>query len=315
MPAKLSVIIPTYNRQGVLCRTLQAYCDQSAASEILELLVVDDGSTDGTEAAVKKLEAGSPIPIRWLSQSHRGLAAARNHGMTYVRGELVLFADDDIIPSRQLVAEHLAWHTRYLDPAVGVLGFVPWSPEVRPTPFMDWLALDGVQFGFGRLTRESAVGLDCFYCCNTSFKVSFLRQHGGFDEDFKSYGFEDTEFGYRMMQKGMRLLYNPDAVGFHYKYMTFADAIRRAEQVVMAKRLFDGKEAGKYLLAYEAQQRAAEVPRSVLRRAIDPVSGRIISSVLRPFKLLLDTQIPLPWRFYRRFYSEAVAKLNQSQPM
>ena len=318
MAGRVSVVIPTFNRKGVLARAIKGYLAQSAIDEIKEVLVVDDGSTDGTDCAVSALAAEAPFPLRRLYQSNRGQAAARNLGISEAAAEIILFTDDDIIPVPGLLAEHLRWHDQHAERGVAVMGHVEWSPEVRPTPFMNWLGLDGPLFAYEWIRGKVEVdGCRFFYTCNLSLKTEFLRQTGTFDEDFKGYGWEDAELGYRLGKNGMRLFYNPAALAYHYKHVTFAEACRRAEQVALAWRILEQKEAGHYLQAYQAQQQAAEaeVPRSLLRRAIHLVPAWIKSGVLSPFKLLLDTRIPLPWRLYRRFYFEAVAKFNQSQRM
>ncbi len=315
MAGRVSVVIPTFNRKDVLARAIKGYLAQSAIDEIKEILVVDDGSTDGTESAVAALAAQAPFPLRRLYQSNRGQAAARNLGISEATAGIILFTDDDIIPAPVLLAEHLRWHDQHPEREAAVLGYVEWSPEVRPTPFMKWLGLDGPLFGYGWIQGKVEVdGFLFFYTCNLSLKTELLRQTGTFDEDFGGYGWEDTELGYRLRKNGMRLFYNPAALAYHYKHVTFAEACRRAEKVELAWRIFEQKEAGRWLRSYQAQQKAAEVRRSALGRASALVPQWIKSSVLSPFKLLLDTQIPLPWRVYRRYYFEAIARFHQSQP-
>lgn len=294
---KLTIIIPTYNRKDILRKTLAAYCSQSAPEEILEILVVDDGSADGTDSVVAQSNAGSPIPIRYLRQENRGLASARNHGIREARGEIVLFGDDDVIPSADLLSEHLGWHRNYPEASVGVLGRVSWSPEVHPTPFMEWLGLDGPLFGYRHLSPGMGVDVHHCYFNNTSLKTEFLRANGTFDEEFRAYGYEDIELGYRLTKRGLRLLYNPDAVGYHYKSMSFADACRRAQLVVAGQRFFETKEAGAYLaeIAGRGQRSLKSRTKKLLVRWLTPA--------LAPLKPLLDTQIPLPWLVYRALYS------------
>ena len=304
--ARLSVVIPTYNRKEILRRTLRAYRSQSPQREIVEILVVDDGSTDGTDSTVAECSEGSVvIPIRYLRQEKKGLAAARNFGIREARGDLVLFGDDDIIPGPDLVAEHLAWHKKYPDPSVSVLGHVTWSPGAHPTPFMEWLGMDGVLFGFRRLAPEKEADFRFFYFCNTSVKIEFLRKNGTFDEDFRAYGFEDIELGYRLQKKGARLLYNPKAVGHHYKRMSFADALDRAKQVAVARRVFETKEAGIYLAELERREQA-KPGRQVGRMVV-----RCLVRALAPLELLLDSHIRLPRHLYRAFYYYHASKLDR----
>ena len=86
---EISVIIPTYDRAGLLPRAIRSVLGQSRPPT--EVVVVDDGSTDGTERLVR-----SEFPtVRYLRQENRGVAAARNHGIREARGEWVAFLDSD----------------------------------------------------------------------------------------------------------------------------------------------------------------------------------------------------------------------------
>jgi glycosyltransferase involved in cell wall biosynthesis len=290
---KLTIIIPTYNRKGILRKTLAAYRSQSAQEEILEILVVDDGSADGTESVVAQSSEGSPVPIRYLHQENRGLASARNHGIREARGEIVLFGDDDIIPSDNLLSEHLGWHRNYPEVSVGVLGHVSWSPEVHPTPFMEWL---GWPPGYRDLSPGMEVHARHCYFNNTSLKTEFLRENGTFDEDFRTYGYEDIELGYRLIRRGLRLLYNPNAIGYHYKYISFADLSFLLHSAVAAERVLQTKEAGAYLAGITAHRHS-----SVKYRMLK-LLARWLTPALTPLRPLLDTQIPLPRIVYRALY-------------
>jgi GT2 family glycosyltransferase len=299
-------VIPTFNRKQVLAKAIQAHFAQSAVDEIKEILVVDDGSTDGTDCAVSALAAEAPFPLRRLHQSNRGQAAARNLGISEATGKIILFADDDIIPAPDLLIEHLRWHERHPDFQVAVMGNVTWSPDVRPTPFMKWFALDGPLFAYGHFKERLELDdFRFFYTCNLSLKTEFLRQTGAFDEDFKGYGYEDAELGYRLQKNGLRLLYNPAALAYHYKHVTFEEACHRAEQVALAFSVLKQKEAGKYLLNLEEREFSGAEPRGAVKKliiaALHPFEGMILSLL----KLIVDSRIPLPWAAYRRLYSEA----------
>jgi len=304
MAPHLSVIIPTYNRREIVLKTLEGYKRQTATDEILEVVVVDDGSADGTGEAVAQSALSSPFPIRLLRQDNRGLASARNLGIRGAKGDLILFGDDDIIPTSTLVAEHVAWNKKYPAPSVAILGLVAWSPDVNATPFMEWLGLDCVLFSFGHLSPGSEVGPAYTYFCNTSVKKCFLLEKGMFDEDFRAYGFEDIELGHRLMKKGFRLFYNPDAIGHHYKRMTFADVCRRAVLVDAAHELFSAKVPveEREELATSGKASTSRLALSKLVRRLAPALVPVLAPALRPLVFVLDTQIPLPWFVYRVFY-------------
>jgi len=242
----------------------------------------------------RPLGFGLPMKREWSIAS---ATVSRNPGTREARGKIILFGDDDIIPSPRLVEEHVIWHQKRPDPSVAVLGLVEWAPEVRPTPFMEWLAKDGVLFAYGHLRPGESADFRYFYSCNLSLKTAFVRENGMFDEDFKGYGFEDTELGYRLQKRGLRLVYNPAAVGYHHKFVSFADACRRASAVAAARRVFESKEAGQYLAGLEPSPQ-----RPLLQRV-----KHLISKLLTPFlgvlvRPLLESYIPLPRFAYRKIH-------------
>ncbi|MGZ7079735.1 MAG: glycosyltransferase family 2 protein, partial [Thermoanaerobaculia bacterium] len=107
MPPYFSVVIPTYNRLNMLREVLRALGDQADAPEF-EVIVVDDGSKDGTGAT---LEAHRPsYPFTFRSQANGGPGRARNHGVTLATGRFVVFIGDDTVPERNFLAEHARVH-------------------------------------------------------------------------------------------------------------------------------------------------------------------------------------------------------------
>ena len=164
---------------------------------------MDDGSTDETRTVVEKA-SGACQWIRYLRQPNGGLAAARNHGIREAAGDLLLFGDDDIIPSPRLTAEHVKWQDTHPEGNCGVLGYVAWWPEVRPTPFMKWAGLYGPQFNFGFFSQGQELPYEVAYFCNTSVPAACFREGGMFNENFRTYGYEDIELSYRLGRKGYR---------------------------------------------------------------------------------------------------------------
>jgi glycosyltransferase involved in cell wall biosynthesis len=303
----LSVIIPTYNREKVLARALEAYLAQSSPQLIHELLVVDDGSTDGTESMVRGFSMQSVFPIRYLSQPNKGPAAARNLGIREAGSALVLFTDSDVIPKSDLVEQHIEWHQKNPPITAGVLGYVTWPPEINASPFMRWYGEHEI-FGFDRLRNNRLASFHFFYTCNLSLKTQFLRTCGQFDEEFKSAAFEDTELGYRLSKHGLQLFYNSAAIGYHYQFFSFADACRKNLGNAVAAQLFFRKEAGQQVLK-ENQKR-----RSRAGHAFAKALASGLAKVLSPFRVLLDSSVPLPGIVYRLFFwSSTRQKAQRSQ--
>ncbi len=289
----LSVIIPTYNRKEVLRRTLWGYVAQTSPNLIHEILVVDDGSTDGTRSVIEQMQPVSPFQLQYCWQPNRGPAAARNRGMEGVTTPLALFADDDMIPHPDLVAIHVRQHQQNPELFVAVLGHVKWWPELRPTPFMEWYGKAGPLFAFGQFRENRELDSQYFYSCNLSLKTEFFTAFGKFDERFDMAAYEDTELGFRLSKAGLRLLYSPQAVAYHHQFFTFAEACRKTERAAAARERFLQTEAGSQFLE---RRRARES--SLTRR----VSRRLAAWFFRPATVLLDSRFPLPSIIYRSLF-------------
>ena len=289
----VSIVIPTCNRADVLSRALKAYVLQSGNHEMIEIIVVDDGSTDNTQSVVEECGKALPVPVRYFRQQNKGAAAARNCGILHAQGDVILFADDDVIPTPSMVSEHSTWHHQHPDASTGMLGYVPWAQEVHPTPFMLWSGLYGPQFRYGVLTPGAEIPFDEAYTCNLSLKTSFIRASGLFDESITGCGWEDVEFAYRLYQKGCRIFFNPEAIGFHYKFETFDDTLRRIEQRNARWPLVARTEAGRYFLELWQRQRMAS--KRSWAKAVKNFARPLVAPLARR---LVDTRIPLPGRIY-----------------
>ena len=103
-----SVIIPTFNRQGVLADCLDALARQTGGPQILEVIVVDDGSSDGTEPFCRNFRP--TYSFQYLRQLNAGAGAARRRGVKHARGEYLLFFNDDTIPASDLLLQHWKAH-------------------------------------------------------------------------------------------------------------------------------------------------------------------------------------------------------------
>ncbi len=129
---RVSVIVPTYNRVERLQRVLAALEGQTVSLDSFEVIIVSDGSTDGTNDFLQTVD--SDLRLTAVFQANSGAAAARNNGLRHAKGALVLFIDDDVVPAPQLLAEHLRFHERrgddlaVLGPMLTPGGFdmVPW---------------------------------------------------------------------------------------------------------------------------------------------------------------------------------------------
>ena len=121
-----SIVIPTYQRRDVVSEAVRALAKLDYAGR-LELIVVVDGSTDGTAEALRGVEC--PFPVRVIEQPNGGAAHARNRGAAEAGNDVILFLDDDMICDPNLVREHARL---YLDGAEAVIGDTPIDPQSPP---------------------------------------------------------------------------------------------------------------------------------------------------------------------------------------
>jgi glycosyltransferase involved in cell wall biosynthesis len=261
MPPTLSVVIPTYNRLDMLVRVLDALRKQEGAPEF-ETIVIDDGATDGTAAAM-----ASRSDITFRSQENGGPGKARNYGVTLASGQVVVFIGDDTVPEPRFLAEHARVHRDAgNDPLLACLGYTGWPAGERVTAFMDYINDYGLQFGYKLIDDGTIVPFNFFYTSNISIDRALLAAHP-FDTTFPSAAWEDIELAYRLDAKGLKIRYNAAAVTRHYHPMTVDSFARRQYTVGKSGAIFYRKhpELGHFLGVHELPTRPAPPPARLAR--------------------------------------------------
>jgi glycosyltransferase involved in cell wall biosynthesis len=260
-----SIVIPTYLLPETLFAVLEALAAQDSPPEF-EVVVVDDGSGDETPERLARFRPS--YPFRFFSQPNSGPAAARNRGVREARRETILFLGDDTVPERHLLEVHARVHGETRPFPVAVLGYTTWPRELKVSPFLHHINEYGLQFGYGLIRDPEAVPFNFFYTSNVSLPRALLIEAGLFDTTFPHAAWEDIEVAYRLMQRGMRMLYRPDAVARHHHDITFASFRRRQEKAGEAAAIFYEKhpELGDFLAVPQA--RSAPRREAWLRRLV-----------------------------------------------
>ncbi|HEX2095585.1 MAG TPA: glycosyltransferase [Longimicrobiaceae bacterium] len=228
---RASVVVPTYNQREALEITLRSFEHQAEAGGAWEVVVVDDGSTDGTDRAVEAYRA--PYPLQYLRRPHAGRAAARNAGVERSRGEVVIFCDGDRPVGNRFVREHLRRHQGGERMVVvgGVWELYFSDLRARRDDLLADLPHDlrrhqrlARQPAYTRAvyrmfdadgeTRHAAPWI-AFFSGNASVGARMLRDAGGFDPGFVEWGFEHFELGYRLHAAGARFVHHPAARNYH----------------------------------------------------------------------------------------------------
>jgi len=196
---RISVVIPTYNRKDLLLETLQSLRTQSLPSSSFEVIVVNDGSNDGTDEMLRYFTGKAPFKLSTITQQNRGPAAARNAGIRLAKGEIVAFTDDDCLPLTDWLAEiDRAFATRSI---VGLQG----------STFTDGKSITPLTHQIDNVSGNHSVPT-----CNAAYLREVLIKAGGFDEEFPFPHNEDADLAWRVeaigvigFEKNMRVYHPP----------------------------------------------------------------------------------------------------------
>ncbi|MDB9519184.1 glycosyltransferase [Roseofilum reptotaenium CS-1145] len=203
-----SVVIPTYNRLPILQKCLRALEKQQLSDPYIEgyeVVVVDDGSTDGTLAWLAAERAQLPH-VQWFEQEHQGPAAARNLGVKEAQGDTIIFIDSDLVVTETFLSCH-AQALREGQEKLGSDRLFTYGAVINTCNFDEPTAEPY------KLTDFSAA---YFATGNVAIGRHWLEEAGLFDTQFQLYGWEDLELGVRLKNLGLKLIKCPQAVGYHW---------------------------------------------------------------------------------------------------
>lgn len=216
MTTDVSIIICSYNRAESLKDTLKSINELDISDEItVELLVVDNNSSDDTKKTVLNFIKSSDIPAQYLFETQQGLSHARNLGIKHANGQIILFTDDDVLPEKNWLIEMKTAMDEYDCMASG--GYISpiWEsskPEWLTERFYGYLAVKTDTSG----PKEIAKGDELPFGANMGFRREAFAKYGYFDITRGRKGTnlasgEDGEFFQRMINAGERIYYFPDS--------------------------------------------------------------------------------------------------------
>lgn len=213
-----SIIIPTYQRRDIVRDTVRSICRLRFGGAV-EVIVVVDGSTDGTADAVARIDC--PFPIMVIEQANRGQAAARNRGAAAATGKILLFLDDDMICRPDLLDQHAGGHAAGADAVIG--NFIETGSCIA-----------GIDLppGTNKSSPRGERPLTAFdmFGGNISVSRAAFDKVGGYDESFTrggTYGGEDVDFGHRLL-KHFKVSFAGDALCDHRKQLSPREYVERA---------------------------------------------------------------------------------------
>lgn len=198
---RATIQLCTYNRAELLERVLDACFEQTVPEDAYEVVLVNDGSTDATPAAVERARARAQCRFTVVDQPNSGLAKGRNAGIARASGERIVFIDDDVLVLPNFVEEHLRTHASHPQAIVRGGAIEVESFDELPPPVWSIRNYSG----------------NYFWTTNVSLPLATIRAIGGFDETFSEYGWEDIDVGLRLRARGVKAYFNPKALVYHFK--------------------------------------------------------------------------------------------------
>ncbi|WP_431928592.1 glycosyltransferase [Micromonospora wenchangensis] len=313
----LSVVIPTYNRAETLRQTLEHLARQRMPTEMFEVIVSDDGSFDDTRAVVD--DAAATLPIRYHFQPDDGFraGAARNAGARMARAPILVFLDTGTFVAPDFLELLLAEHAGARRTAL--IGY-SWGYDIDGTMPGLAEAMDGVlpedvvaryrdvpSFADPRHRQFAAGDFDLgllatpwvlFWSLNCSVRAEDFWRVGGFDEEFRRWGVEDLELGYRLFKDGVGFRLTRTAWGLHAPQGRDRDAnmvdgkanvqpfltkhpeppVEIIWKLMQRTNLLDLEDNYRFLLAHAERVRAVDVTAEVERELshLDPAGGTAI---------------------------------------
>lgn len=254
-----SIVMPTFNKKERLELSIESFEYQTIPPNSFELIIVDDGSSDGTEDMLKGMQRS--FPLRYIKKKNEGRSAARNLGIEAARAKLIIFCDDDLIVAPTFVEEHIKAHEQgecvahgtiynlpylkfFKNPSTGEI-YQEFSKEnlelvkqycVQKETLRDILKIHKQsKLTLLEKTLQSIFKKNLYefqwLCCsgaNMSCEKDLLQKVGMFNLCFgKEWGAEDFELGFRLYQQKVKFVYLDNACNYHMMHarMNFKEAL------------------------------------------------------------------------------------------
>ncbi|MBN1797655.1 MAG: glycosyltransferase [Spirochaetales bacterium] len=216
---RVSVIIPTLNQEKLIGKCIESLLCQSYQQSLIEIIVVDNGSTDKTVDIAKK------YPVKLISETKKGPAAARNAGIKIATGEILIFLDHDCFADKDFVAYHV-WahnHNMKIDNRVKLIagGIAGYNTNL-------WAFCDDICSWYNSHPKlPSRYESDYLPAANMSIASDVIDMLGGFEAGM--IGGEDVVLCAKIKEHGFKIYFEPKAKVYHYNRNTFRGFINHAK--------------------------------------------------------------------------------------
>lgn len=246
---KYSFVVITYNSKNFIINCLESLNHQEDFSpDVYEVVVVDDGSNDGTYECIQKLNLSYSLRYIYIERTKKSCRnAARNRGWLNAKGEFVIFLDADMIVKKDYLKNLHGCYEINKDISVVGLRFMLDEPVLHQE------VIDGSIFSKINIAKPEMKYYEerhyyfndlsynpltikymwlFFYSCNICVPKKYLQLVGGFNEKLPGWGFDDQELGYRLTKAGVKLVLNQQLEGLHQYHGEFYGSVRSTERIL-----------------------------------------------------------------------------------
>jgi len=225
----ISVIIPSYNSEKTMGNCIKAIQSQSIKNyeleekesgsvrinQKIEIIVVDDGSSDKTADIVKSFRT-----VKFFKRTHKGPASSRNFGAKMARGDILLFTDSDCEPDKNWIAE-MTEPFKKDKSVVGVSG----TYRTRQNEIIARFAQYEIEARHAKMADMKSI--DFIGTFSAGYRKEIFQKFGGFDESFSTSAGEDPELSFRMAEAGLKMVFAPKAIVYHTHPNTLMKYLRQ----------------------------------------------------------------------------------------
>lgn len=296
----ISVIVPARNEEARIGECLHSLTKQTYQGR-MEIMVVDDGSTDRTRGVVRRFPH-----VRLLKQKQKGPAAARNAGAKKARGTILLFTDGDCVPARTWVQEMVA---PFKDKRImGVQGIYKTKQKGLVARFSQL----EIEDRYERMRRWETIDFIGTYAA--AYRSSVFTKAGGFDESFPIASGEDPDLSFRIAGKGNRLVMNDQAVVFHQHPNSLRDYLKlkfwRAYWRVALYKKHKGKMVRESYTPQFVKVQIGLFGLLVLSLLASLIVSSLLLAAVFVYLLLIASTIPFSSRTFRKDQAVGIASLG-----
>ncbi|MFY7812787.1 MAG: glycosyltransferase [Candidatus Nanopelagicaceae bacterium] len=259
---RVSIVVPVYNRSERLSRCLAGICKQTYPADLIEVVVVDDGSSDDVLRVIRKYE--SRLDLRYVKQDDRGyrLSAARNIGIRSARYEYISIIDCDLIPLPFFIESFMQYlhhynnvvllgHQKFVDPTgisdddiLADPSVLSKMPEIKSENSTMSVGESGITrdwrydlYETTNYLKDDPFPYRAFSSGHVAYHRSVIEAADYYDEDFTVWGCEDNEAGYRIYLKGYYFIPVLDAVDLHQEPPSGKNETNREEHRKISRKM------------------------------------------------------------------------------